>query len=440
MFIISFFEVTEVSLLIYLYYITYYLRVSPYNGIYLLTTRRVMPEKEYSEPGGLYEAQEQIGLHNPLLKFEISPSETVERSLAVKDLTFDGSTHAINLVREAVQAKLLEHGFPNIKVVRGNPVVSTADNFDRLRFSKDNLGRSSTYTRYLDENHVLRTHTSAMVPEALDELAKHSEVEDITFIFPGLVYRRDVSDRTHLGVFHQMDIWRIQKNNKRRSLAADHLRDLVKTVFEAATPGVEPIVYDAVHPYTIEGIEVYAQFGDDELEVLEAGLAHPEVLANSGLDPEEYSGLALGMGIDRLVMARKGMQDIRLLRADNPKIASQMHDLRNFEYVSNQPDMSRDLSYVVAADSTPEDIAESLREAFKDNEYLIEEITVKTVTTPQELHSSAAERLGITDEQINVLVNIVLRHPDRTLTKKEINALYSDAYPHIHKGSGPGYI
>lgn len=395
---------------------------------------------EFSIRGKKSPDEQHIGPVNPLVKFEISSPETIEKALAVEDLTQDGSTHAINLVREAVQNTLAKRNFPNIQVVRGSAVVPLHDNFDRLLFPDNNIGRSSTYTRYVDEDHVLKTHTSALVPGTLDEVKAGKYEDDTTFVFPGLVYRRDVTDRTHLGVFHQMDVWRVKKNNGEEPMNVQDLGRLVLAVFEAATPGSEPIVYQADHPYTVEGVEVYAKFGDDELEVLEAGLIHPDVLAGSGLSPDEYSGLALGMGLDRLVMARKGMPDIRMLRAQNPRIASQMHDLRPFEQVSDQPDMSRDISYVVSSDVTPEDIAESVREAFGDDAYLIEEVQIKSATHPGDLHPNAVKRLGIREGQQNVLVNINLRHPDRTLTKKEINALYREAYPKIHQGSEPGYI
>lgn len=378
----------------------------------------------------------------PLLKFEISDPETINEAITTPDLTQDGSGHAVNLVRIAVEEQLRQRGFPNRQLVRGSRIVSVEDNFDRLRFPKDSASRSSTYTRYVSPTHVLQTHISAQIPSTLDELAKQPDVEDVTFIVPGLVYRRDVSDRTHLGIFHQMDVWHIQKNNGRLPLDTRDLGKLVTTVFAAAVPGYEPIIYPAVRSYTEQGIGVYARFGDgSEIEVLKAGLAHPEILRASDLDPNEYSGLALGMGIDRLVMARKGLSDIRFLRANNPKVASQMYDLRPYEEVSSQPVIVRDLSYVVPADAaTPEDISEGLRQAFGSEAYLIEEISIRATTPPEELHPNAIARLCIGTGQVNVLVSVALRHPDHTLTRQEINEHYAQIYPQIHHGSGPGYI
>ena len=379
--------------------------------------------------------------YNPLLKFEISKPELIEKALQLEDLTAQDSTHSVNLIRLSIQKQLEDRNFPNITVVRDNPVVSVADNFDKLLFPKGNVGRSSVYTRYVDNDNVLRTHTSASIPSLLEHIAVRDDApDDITFILPGLVYRRDVSDKTHLGEFHQMDIWRLVRHGNNKPMDESDLAGLVDAVFKGAVPDREAIVYDAVHPYTVNGIEVYSQFGDEQLEVLEAGLINPQVLRNCGLDPNEYSGLALGMGLDRLVMARKNLSDIRLLRATNPKVAEQMHDMLPYKEISNQPPTTRDLSYVVDINSEPEDISEGIREAFGDNSYLIEEVGILETTSFEDMHPNAIQRLGMAPNQKNVLVRIALRHPDRTLSKKEVSVMYSEAYPKIHQGVETGYL
>ena len=118
-------------------------------------------------------------------------------------------------------------------VVRGNPIVSVADNYDRLLFPYDNAGRSSTYTRYVDEEHVLRTHTSASVPETFRDFYKefNGDIPDTIFLFPGLVYRRDVIDPKHLDVFHQLDIWTLRKNGERGPANREDLLRLVNIIF-----------------------------------------------------------------------------------------------------------------------------------------------------------------------------------------------------------------
>lgn len=393
----------------------------------------------------LEKAKLEIPKENPnlpmQLKFEVSSPETIENLMSVKDLTLPTENgeerNIIGKIYDKVIEKLTEHGFANINIVRGNPVVDAGDNFDSLLFSPGNPGRSSTYTRYTDEDHVLRTHTSALVPSTFKNLDK--EARQMTFVFPGLVYRRDVIDPRHLDVFHQIDVWTLQENKVYGAVNREDLLKLGKTVFEAACPDAKMIVYEAKHPYTVDGIEVYAGVDGKEIEVFEAGLIHPEVLKLTGLDPKQYSGLALGMGVERLIMARKDLPDIRLIRSTDPRVIKQMTDMEKFKSVSDQPAIVRDMSYCVSKNDTEEDICEAIRNVFGDKSDLLEQVEILQRTPFTELNPVAIERLGAKEGQDNVLVRIVLRHPDKTLTKKESAELYSMVYPKLHQGVTKGY-
>ncbi|MSR73327.1 hypothetical protein EXS61_01840 [Candidatus Parcubacteria bacterium] len=413
----------------------------------------------------LKKAQIDVVKENPnlpmQLKFEVSSPETIKKLLAVKDLTLPTENgeerNIIGKVYDEVIKKLTEHNFPNINVVRGDPNVLASENFDSLLFSIGNPGRSSTYTRYTDEDHVLQTHTSALIPQTFKKISADMKAHEIgdsagennardsqkidrtTFVLPGLAYRRDVIDPRHLDVFHQIDVWTLQENATHGKVNRENLLELARTVFEAACPDAKMIVLEAKHPYTIEGIEVYAGVDGKEIEVFEAGLAHPEVLRNCGIDPEKYSGLALGMGIERLIMARKNLPDIRLIRSVDPRVTKQMTNMEAFKNVSDQPAISRDMSYVVGKNDTEEDICEAIREAFGDKSDLLEEVKIMERTPFEKLHPKAVEKLGASEGQDNVLVRITLRHPDKTLVKEEAAELYTMAYPKLHKGSTGGY-
>jgi phenylalanyl-tRNA synthetase alpha chain len=394
----------------------------------------------------LKKAKIEVSKENPdlpmQLKFEVSSPETISKLLSVKDLTLETENgqerNIIGKVYDQVVNKLHEHNFPDICIVRGDAVVEAKDNFDSLLFSGGNPGRSSTYTRYTDENHVLRTHTSALIPSTFKKLLE-KDIDHSTFILPGLVYRRDVIDPRHLDAFHQVDIWTLQDNKKYGKVNRKDLLKLAETVFEAACPGAKMIVYEAKHPYTVDGIEVYAGVDGKEIEVLEAGLAHPDVLKNSGIDPEQYSGLALGMGIERLIMARKNLPDIRLIRSVDPRIIKQMTNMEKFKNVSDQPAISRDMSYCVNSNDTEEDICEDIRNVFGDKSELLEQVEILERTHFSQLNHIAKEKLGALEGQDNVLVKITLRHPDKTLTKERANELYDLAYPKLNKGT-KGYI
>lgn len=392
-------------------------------------------------------AKENVYKENPempmQLKFEVSDKETIDRLLSITDLTEptpDGSErNIVGKVFDGLMKGLADAKFPNIQVVRGNPIVSVEDNFNSLLFTPGNPGRSSTYTRYPDSDHVLRTHTSALIPSTFRELAKHP-IDTVSLVLPGLAYRRDVIDPRHLDVFHQIDVWTLQKNETHGKVTRKELLALGKVVFDAACPGAEMIVYEAKHPYTVDGIEVYAKVDGKEIEVFEAGLINPIVMSDSGIDPDVYSGLALGMGVERLIMARKNLPDIRLIRSADPRIVSQMTNLEKFKQVSNQPAMNRDMSYCVDKDDTEEDICENIKKAFGENADLLEEVKILSRTSYDNLEPIAKQRLGANQNQDNVLVRITLRHPDKTLTKQESAKLYDEAYPKLHQGNTSGYI
>lgn len=403
-------------------------------------------KKEIQHVSSLEKAKLEIPKENPnlpmQLKFEVSSSETIEKLLSVDDLTLpteDGQErNIIGKVYDQVINKLTENNFPSINVVRGDPIVEAKDNFDSLLFSPGNPGRSSTYTRYTDEDHVLRTHTSALIPPTFKKL-RDDVVDHATIVLPGLVYRRDVIDPRHLDVFHQIDVWTLQENKKYGTANRENLLELARTVFEAACPDAKMIVYEAKHPYTVDGIEVYAGVDGKEIEVLEAGLVHPEVLKITGLDPKQYSGLALGMGVERLIMARKNLPDIRLIRSVDPRVVKQMTNMEKFRNVSDQPAISRDMSYCVDKNDTEEDICEAIRNVFGEKSDLLEQVEILERTPFDKLNPIAKERLGARENQDNVLVRIILRHPDKTLTKRESAELYSMAYPKLHQGITKGY-
>ena len=375
-------------------------------------------------------------MHN--IKYNPISQAELKSILKIEDLSVQTkeNNHAIKLILEDLLTALskLQKNL-DIEVVKLSPIVKLADNFDRLRFSKDNPGRSSTYTKYLDRETVLRTHTSAMIPPTLDRLSK-TDFKDKLLVLPGLVYRRDVTDKTHAGVFHHGDVWRITKN---KQYSKQDLLDLVGILFKTLMPNYEPIIYETEHPYTLNGIEVYAKVGEKEIEILEAGLIHPEILSGSGLNPNNYSGLALGSGLERILMVRKNLPDIRLIRSTDPRIKSQMENLDIYKPVSLMPAVSRDMSYSVPNDYTEEDIHEDLRLSLNENVKILEEVIIISQTNYQDLQEVARQKLGIKPNQKNILVRLILRDLDRTLTKEYANQLMDNIYKQVNQSGTLGY-
>lgn len=367
--------------------------------------------------------------------------EKLNEYLAIPDLTESKQQHAISLLHERVADYMYgSHKKSDVRVYRKDPIVTVADNYDNLLITKDNISRSSTYTHYVDKGHILRTHTTAQIPAILRELATtRKDWNDVVILLPGLAYRRDVTDKKHVGQVHMLEMWRIVKTGKDKPITKNDLLDVVKGVANTAAPSWKLRIIDSPHPYTKQGIEVNAVLGDRDIEILECGLINDQILANAGLDPSEYSGWALGMGLDRLVMTLKDIPDVRYLRSTNPKIAAQMKDLDKYHEVSNQPAIQRDMSYSVPAGYVEEDVNEDIREALGDKQNILESVEILSETAYEDLPQKIQERLGISSEQKNVLVRITLRHLDRSLENKEANQIYDDIYKKINHGTS-GYL
>ena len=143
----------------------------------------------------------------------------------------------------------------------------------------------------------------------------------------------------------------------------------------------------------------------------------------------------MGIGLDRALMLRKGIDDIRLLRSTDERIATQLRDLEPYRPVSAQPAVRRDLSIAVAAETTAEELGDRVREALGRRADAVEAVVVVAETPAAALPQAAVERLGIASGQKNVLLRVVLRHPSRTLTDAEANTLRNDVYRAVHEGS-----
>jgi len=376
------------------------------------------------------------------MKMYIEPisKEALNKYLAISDLTQSLEPHAIKMLYEKIEHYVqVTHPQSKVIVYRKDPIVTVADNYDNLLIKKDNISRSSTYTHYVDEEHILRTHTSAHLPGILRELAERDDWDDVVILLPGLAYRRDVSDKKHVSEVHMLEMWRVVKNSARKKIVKNDLINVVEGVARTAAPGCKLRIVDSPHPYTNEGIEVNAIRGGHDIEILECGLIKEKILENAGLDQNKYSGWALGMGLDRLVMTLKGISDIRYLRSQNTKIAKQMEDLEPYREVSNQPAIVRDISYSVPSEYVEEDISSDIRDALGSKVDVLESVEILSETSYKELPENVRKRLGISSGQKNVLVRITLRHLEKSLTSEEANKIYKLIYSKINKGTC-GYL
>lgn len=355
--------------------------------------------------------------------------DQLQHALALRDLTDpEAGGHAIQVLVDVAVDALAQTWRCDVRRQRGPRVVPLEDNYDRLRYPRADVTRDARYTRYVDDGRVLRSHASAMIPPALDRLAG-DPADDVLLVCPGITYRRDAIGRLHTGTPHQLDLWRIT----RRRIGDADLEAMLQLLVDALVPGRAWRWEPRTHPYTLDGRQVDVRNGDEWVEVWECGLAHPDVLAGAGL--EGWSGLALGMGLDRLLMLRKGIPDIRLLRSADPRVTEQMTDLEPYRPVSVLPAVTRDLSVAISVDDDAEQLGDRIRTALGDRVDILEAVSIVSETSFTDLPPIARERLGISEAQKNVLVRLALRPLDRTLTDAEANGLRDDVYEAIHEGS-----
>jgi phenylalanyl-tRNA synthetase alpha chain len=348
--------------------------------------------------------------------------------MTLRDLTDPAAgEHAVQHVVDAIETALSAAWRVPVRRDPGPLVVSTADNYDRLRYDPDAVTRDRRYSRYVGPGRMLRSHTTARIPALLRELAKGGP-PDILLSVPGICYRRDAIDRHHVGEPHQLDVWRIRRGGD--PLTGDDLTEMVGLVVGAVLPGRPWRTPPSTHPYTLAGREIYV----DDVEIGECGLAHPEVLAGAGLPPE-VTGLAMGLGLDRLTMLVKGIPDIRLLRATDPRIAGQMRDLRPYRPVSTMPAVRRDLSLAVPAELDADLLGDRVRDLLGPDAAAVEEVAVRAETPYADLPAAARVRMGVRPGQKNILVRVVLRDLDRTLTAARANALRDRIYAGLHEGT-----
>jgi phenylalanyl-tRNA synthetase alpha chain len=353
----------------------------------------------------------------------------LQRDLGMRDLSEPAEgPHAIQILISQAVERLCDAWKCEVRWCRGPRVVPVADNYDRLGYPAEAITRETRYTRYVHAQTMLRSHSSAMIPPALRRLARQPG-DDVLLSCPGIVYRRDAIDWQHTGTPHQLDLWRIT----RQAMSSTDMDQMIAVLLGALVPGLPHRQQPRTHPYTLDGRQVDVYHGGRWVEVGECGLAHPSVLAAAGLPGR--SGLAVGIGLDRLLMLVKHIPDIRLLRSGDPRITRQMRDLARYQQVSLMPPITRDLSVAVWQDDDEETLGDRVRDALGADTSCVEEIRVLSATAYPQLPAPAIGRLGAKPGQKNLLVRVVLRDLDQTLTNQTANALRDRIYRALHQGT-----
>lgn len=329
-------------------------------------------------------------------------------------------------IKYIVDAVLALDMFAQFDVMQFPEIVSVEDNFDILNTPPDHPSRKETDTYYVDDTHVLRTHTTTMWPyylrrkETMDELGQEGEVG---LLAHGKVFRKDEIDRNHFPVFHQVDGLYICKKEK-HVIGIPELQEVLTAITKAIygdsiTYRFLEDTFPFTNPSTQIEIEVMRKGNDEEekeetqwLEVVGAGVVHTEVLNRMGVDPDIYNGWAFGFGLERLAMAKMQIPDIRVFWSDDPRIVDQFRGLDSvYEEVSKYPMTYRDISFVVPDETSLNNYYEIVRDCADD---LIEEVKL-TDTYRNE------EKFG--PGRVSYTFRIVYRSPERTLTNDEVNRI-----------------
>ncbi|HJN38233.1 MAG TPA: phenylalanine--tRNA ligase subunit alpha [Gammaproteobacteria bacterium] len=226
-----------------------------------------------------------------------------------------GSHHPITLTRKFIEYIFESHmGF---SVVDGPEIEDDYHNFSALNFPKDHPARAMQDTFYLDGEHVLRTHTSPVQVRVMQ-----STSPPIRIITPGRVYRCD-SDPTHSPMFHQVEGLVVDEGSSFLDLKRT-LHNFVELFFGRS---IRTKFRPSYFPFTEPSAEMDIIFNNDWLEVMGCGMVHPNVLKESGIDPDKYQGYAFGIGIDRMAMLRYGVKDLRLFFDNDIEFINQFKEL-----------------------------------------------------------------------------------------------------------------
>ena len=224
-----------------------------------------------------------------------------------------GSLHPLTLVERQMVTIFTRMGY---RVAEGPEIEDEWHNFEALNIPPDHPARTLKDSLYVDiPGLLLRTETSAVQIRTMQ-----AQAPPVYIVAPGRVYRREAVDATHLSVFHQLECLAVDEG-----LSLAHLkgtleafahemfgRDVRVRITPDYFPFVEPGAQMAVSCFICGGVGCRV-CGNGWLEQGGAGVVHPQVLENSGYDPERYTGFAFGLGIERVAMVRYGVEDMRLL-------------------------------------------------------------------------------------------------------------------------------
>jgi phenylalanyl-tRNA synthetase alpha chain len=317
-------------------------------------------------------------------------------------------------IAEIVNRILASPYFEDLDVITTPEIVPASVSFDLFDFPADHPARSPSDTYYVNDEHILRTHTTIMwYYYLLDEgVKKHIAANEPMGCFSfGKVYRRDEIDRNHMNVFHQIDGWYLAPKSI-KTIGKHELEEALGAIATAVFgPKVNFRLNKDTFPYTDPSLEMEVEIKGKWVEVVGCGVVKGSVLEKLGVDPSNYTGWAFGFGLERLAIASMGLPDIRLLWSEDERVKRQLKLGSEFKEVSKFPPITRDISFVVTKDFVPNDYFDLIRDIGGD---MVEEVTLLDKYEDETKFGSGT---------ISYTYRTVYRSNERTLTTEEINPI-----------------
>jgi phenylalanyl-tRNA synthetase alpha chain len=238
-----------------------------------------------------------------------------------------GNAHPLTLIIEEVEDLFISMGY---RVAEGQEVETDYYNFEALNLPKDHPARDMQDSFYITEEILLRTHTSPIQARTME---KHNGKGPVKIICPGKVYRRDTDDATHSHQFTQIEGLVVDENIRMSDLKGT-LEVFAKRFFgedrdirlrPSFFPFTEPSVEMDISCKICHGEGCSVCKGTGWIEILGAGMVHPNVLEMAGFDSKKYTGFAFGMGPERIAMLKYGIDDIRHFYTNDIRFLKQFY-------------------------------------------------------------------------------------------------------------------
>lgn len=336
----------------------------------------------------------------------------MKRYLAMPDLSRTAGSPIAEIVERIIKSPY----FKNLDIMKTPEIVPSDVSFDLFDFPVDHPARSKSDTYYVDDENILRTHTTVcwyyyLHNEEIKERIKNNEPVGC-FSF-GKVYRKDEIDRNHMNVFHQIDGWFIIP----KTIGTIGQKDLEETLGNVAKAVFGPdVVYKLdkdTFPYTDPSLEMAIKVGDRWVEGNGCGVIKGSVLEKLGVDSSNYTGWAFGFGLERLAITSMDLPDIRLLWSEDERVKKQLKLGQKYKEVSKYPPITRDISFLVNKDFVPNNYFDLIRETVGED--LIEEV---------KLIDKYEDETKFGKDSVSYAYRIIYRSLEKTLTATEVDALH----------------